>query len=100
MRQHGLHATLQALFTAPTLAKLAAAVESGETVDVVSAETAPDFEQEAMLDPSIVLRTEGALGEMKNALLTGATGFLGAFLLSELLIETRARVYCLVRAAG
>jgi len=32
--------------------------------------------------------------------LTGATGFLGAFLLSELLVSTRANVYCLVRAAG
>ncbi|MFI1401045.1 thioester reductase domain-containing protein, partial [Streptomyces sp. NPDC020681] len=32
-------------------------------------------------------------------LLTGATGFLGAFLLRDLLRGTRARVYCLVRAA-
>ncbi|WP_244951811.1 thioester reductase domain-containing protein [Streptomyces spinoverrucosus] len=31
-------------------------------------------------------------------LLTGATGFLGAFLLRDLVRRTRARVYCLVRA--
>lgn len=31
-------------------------------------------------------------------LLTGATGFVGAFLLEELLRSTRARVHCLVRA--
>lgn len=31
-------------------------------------------------------------------LLTGATGFLGAFLLSELLQQTQAQIYCLVRA--
>jgi amino acid adenylation domain-containing protein/thioester reductase-like protein len=34
----------------------------------------------------------------RQALLTGATGFLGAHLLSELLTETDARVSCLVRA--
>jgi thioester reductase-like protein len=34
----------------------------------------------------------------KDFLLTGATGYLGAFLLHELLERTRGRVYCLVRA--
>lgn len=35
----------------------------------------------------------------RDVLLTGATGFLGAFLLHELLTCTRGRVYCVVRAA-
>ncbi|PYC66839.1 polyketide synthase type I [Micromonospora arborensis] len=34
-----------------------------------------------------------------DVLLTGATGFLGAFLLHELLATTSGRVYCIVRAA-
>ncbi|CCH30837.1 thioester reductase domain-containing protein [Actinosynnema sp. NPDC047251] len=34
----------------------------------------------------------------KDFLLTGATGYLGAFLLRELLARTKGRVYCLVRA--
>ncbi len=34
-----------------------------------------------------------------DVLLTGASGFLGAFLLAELLRATTGRVYCLVRAA-
>lgn len=34
-----------------------------------------------------------------DVLLTGATGFLGAFLLHELLATTTGRVYCVVRAA-
>ncbi|RSM62498.1 polyketide synthase type I [Amycolatopsis sp. WAC 01376] len=34
-----------------------------------------------------------------DVLLTGATGFLGAFLLHELLASTEGRIYCLVRAA-
>ncbi len=40
---------------------------------------------------------EGALGEV---LLTGATGFLGAQLLRDLLVRTNARVHCLVRTSG
>lgn len=34
----------------------------------------------------------------KNIFLTGATGFLGAYLLSDLLMQTKANVFCLVRA--
>lgn len=35
---------------------------------------------------------------MKTVLLTGATGFLGAHLLHELLLDANRRIYCLVRA--
>src|SRR5262249_17249187 len=37
-------------------------------------------------------------GKLDRILLTGATGFLGAFLLDELLRETDAQIVCLVRA--
>ncbi|MFG5724141.1 non-ribosomal peptide synthetase [Streptomyces murinus] len=37
-------------------------------------------------------------GGVRDVLLTGATGFLGAFLLDELLRATKATVHCLVRA--
>ncbi|MEL6489614.1 MAG: thioester reductase domain-containing protein [Cyanobacteria bacterium J06634_6] len=36
----------------------------------------------------------------ENILLTGATGFLGAFLLHELLRQTNATIHCLIRAAN
>ncbi len=36
----------------------------------------------------------------RSVLLTGATGFLGAFLLSKLLHHTDAHIYCLVRSAS
>jgi thioester reductase-like protein len=97
MKQQGLHVRLQALFTSPTLAKLAAALESDMDPHASLVDTVPDLDREATLDPAIVLRTEGALGEMRNVFLTGATGFLGAFLLSDLLAETDANIYCLVR---
>ncbi|MFN6484807.1 MULTISPECIES: thioester reductase domain-containing protein [unclassified Nostoc] len=61
-----------------------------------------DLSAEAVLDPTI---NPGAasnvlVGEPKNIFLTGGTGFLGAFLIRELLQETNADIYCLVRAAN
>ncbi|MFM8444568.1 MAG: thioester reductase domain-containing protein [Methylococcus sp.] len=57
---------------------------------------------DARLDPR--LRFDGPRSEFeanpRAILLTGATGFLGAFLLEELLNLTGADVYCLVRAAS
>ncbi|KAK5114015.1 hypothetical protein LTR62_003138 [Meristemomyces frigidus] len=41
-----------------------------------------------------------ALKDARTVLLTGASGFLGAFLLNDLLESTSARIICLVRAAG
>ncbi|MBI3152601.1 MAG: amino acid adenylation domain-containing protein [Chloroflexi bacterium] len=35
--------------------------------------------------------------EIQNVLLTGATGFLGAYIVAEILATTRAHIYCLVR---
>lgn len=55
---------------------------------------------DALLDPAI--RPEGtslkAHPEPTSIFLTGATGFLGAFLLHELLQQTQADMYCLVRS--
>jgi thioester reductase-like protein len=60
-----------------------------------------DLAAEAVLDPAI--RVDGLPDERpaqpERVLLTGATGFLGAFLLDELLRRTGATVHCLVRCA-
>jgi FlaA1/EpsC-like NDP-sugar epimerase len=58
-----------------------------------------DLEAEAVLDPEIQPNDASATTGPERVLLTGATGFLGSFLLSELLRRTRTDVYCLVRAA-
>ncbi len=62
----------------------------------------PDLELHARLDedvrPVATWNRERAL-RPRNILLTGATGFLGSFLLRELLRRTDARIHCLVRAA-
>jgi thioester reductase-like protein len=59
-----------------------------------------DLDAECVLDPSISsdASTSKATGELNNVFLTGGTGFLGAFILYELLQQTDADVYCLVRA--
>ncbi len=57
-----------------------------------------DWQQEAILDPAIIPKQNNLTLERNSILLTGATGFLGAFLLNELLRNTSASIYCLVRA--
>ena len=57
---------------------------------------------EVVLDPAIHPSNAVSVftGEPKNIFLTGGTGFLGAFIIRELLQETGADIYCLVRAAN
>jgi thioester reductase-like protein len=61
-----------------------------------------DLQAEARLDPTI--RPKAVSGEPHteptSIFLTGATGFLGAFLLHELLQQTQADIYCLVRSSN
>lgn len=59
-----------------------------------------DFEHEFQLDPAITpsgpppVRADG----LSRLFLTGATGFIGAYLLGELLKRTDSEIVCLVRA--
>ncbi len=68
--------------------------------DAASGGAPIDYLQEAQLDSDIVPPAGSVCqpAKMDRVLLTGATGFLGAFLLDELLRRTRATIYCLVRA--
>ncbi|MBD3886057.1 amino acid adenylation domain-containing protein [Phormidium tenue FACHB-886] len=90
------------IFLAPTVTGLAKVIRDrlvGTTLPEGS--TALDLEAEAVLDPAITVSgTSIAPVKPASVLLTGATGFLGAFLLHELLEQTQATVYCLVRAAN
>lgn len=59
--------------------------------------SAINLTDEARLAPDITYQPYQA-AELKQVFLTGASGFLGAFLLAELLTKTTAQVHCLVRA--
>ncbi|GAA6615349.1 amino acid adenylation domain-containing protein [Scytonema sp. NUACC26] len=95
---------LHALLETPTVAGMAQAIdnirESKPTATVTTSVTA--LNAEAVLDETI--RCEGIAVEFTSQptriFLTGATGFLGAFLLYELLEQTNADIYCLVRASN
>jgi len=68
----------------------------------LASEPEVDLEAEVVL-PADIKPSAGAgpaPTEPSAVLLTGATGFLGAYLLHELLRQTRARIYCVVRAGS
>jgi thioester reductase-like protein len=69
-----------------------------EGVDVVLME---NCREDAALDPSIAYAADSHVCQARPrvALLTGATGFLGAHLLADLLRHTSLAVRCLVRAS-
>lgn len=99
----GIDVPMHMLFEAPTIAELAELI--GERSKDPRHEAlcfSPDLvvEQEAALAPEIHGRElpEDDGAEPANVLLTGATGFVGPHLLSELLATTSATIYCLVRA--
>ena len=99
----GLDLPLQALFEGrPTIARLAALIESGGPAqDETGADLSLDLVAESMLDEDIRPAPGAPVHSVaypQYPFLTGATGFLGAFLLAELLATTDATVFCLVRA--
>ncbi|MGJ5672511.1 MAG: non-ribosomal peptide synthase/polyketide synthase [Nostochopsis sp.] len=96
---------LRHLFTAPTVAELAQTIESTSGVNsTVTANeiTTLNLQAEVVLDQTInpLNLVYQPVSEPAAILLTGATGFVGAFLLAELLQQTQADIYCLVRAAN
>lgn len=96
---------LSALFDSPTVAGLAVAITSAslpefKTVTSSVSETIAALQADAILTPTITPEAAylDAVEQPRQIFLTGATGFLGAFLLQDLLQETKATIYCLVRA--
>lgn len=61
-----------------------------------------DLQAEVVLDPTIYPKSlpVNQRSELTAIFLTGTTGFVGAFLLHELLQQTQADMYCLVRATS
>ncbi|SCL25723.1 thioester reductase domain-containing protein [Micromonospora pallida] len=92
------------VLASPTVAGLAARIEaavSGRPLIEVHG-NGPDLAAEVLLDPAVAPDpgTPARTGPPKVVLLTGATGFVGAFLCAELVRQTSAEIVCLVRAAS
>jgi thioester reductase-like protein len=90
------------LFMSPTVADLAAVIDglvAGTGFAALPQEDL-DWEAESALDETIRATPDlqPPAENPSRVLLTGATGFLGAYLLRELLQRTSAEVHCLVRA--
>lgn len=89
----GLKLTGADIYKSPTVGSLATRIHAGESEDCFV-----DLSKEAVLDDAI-RPIDGSFAEVPGAiLLTGATGFVGRFLLIQLLQDTDATLYCLVRA--
>ena len=84
-------------FAEPTIAQLARRLDELRAGVLTPIAEAVDLRADCSLDGEI--RPERPWnGAARNIFLTGATGFLGAFLLHRLINQTDARIYCLVRA--
>nr|RNJ68501.1 MAG: amino acid adenylation domain-containing protein [Leptolyngbya sp. IPPAS B-1204] len=92
------------LLREPTIMGLIKGIRLIQNLDASTAaqeETRIDLDADVILDAAIQpkARLVPFNREPKRIFLTGATGFLGAFLLHELLQQTQADIYCLVRAS-
>ncbi|ONI86819.1 hypothetical protein ALI22I_24855 [Saccharothrix sp. ALI-22-I] len=101
----GVTVPLRALFATADLAELAEVVEQVAASDHTFAKrykaglpSVAEMRADAIPPDDIVPRHPLRTGPPERVLLTGATGFLGAHLLGELLSRTGAEVHCLVRA--
>ncbi|MDQ3285553.1 MAG: thioester reductase domain-containing protein, partial [Actinomycetota bacterium] len=102
----GVRLSMSALLENPTVEGMCDEIETRQRRDGDERESrvGPDLDlrAEAILEPEIAPEraTPGGVATLQDArriFLTGATGFLGAFLLDALLSRTNAEVYCLVR---
>ncbi|MEH1935807.1 MAG: amino acid adenylation domain-containing protein [Nostoc sp.] len=91
---------VRCIFEQQTIEGLSQIVEKVRQEGTASLNTVVNLKAEAVLDPNIypqgVLAND--ISQPEHIFLTGATGFLGAFLIHELLQQTQAKIYCLVRA--
>ncbi|MCP3680903.1 MAG: amino acid adenylation domain-containing protein [Gammaproteobacteria bacterium] len=88
------------LFLHPTIASQAKLIRTPKEYRTKKFSSIKYLKKESTLDKDIIANNgliKKNKEELKSSLLTGATGFLGAFLLDELLQNQDAIIYCLIR---
>ena len=97
----GVRLPINVLLKEPSVAGLCDAADAWLSGGELESERGPDLVSEAILDDDIYPDKEAEdtfiLHRARRIFLTGATGFLGAFLLDSLLLRTGATLYCMVR---
>jgi myxalamid-type nonribosomal peptide synthetase MxaA len=102
---YGVDLPLPILFTTPTVAGVSHMLElywKRGSEGLFAARDPSILDAEAVLDEAVTPQGKPLAGfdDPGVVLLTGGTGFLGIFLLLELLTQTRAEVWCLTRASS
>ncbi|MGE5423194.1 MAG: amino acid adenylation domain-containing protein [Ignavibacteriales bacterium] len=87
--------TARDFYSYPTIEKLAHKIH-GNLAEQMVLSTDTIF-QRKNIEPLTEINISGKRAEFKSVLLTGATGFLGAHLLNELITTSEVTIYCLVR---
>lgn len=87
--------TVKDIYNCPTVHDLAKRLR-GKSLDLQQV----DLAREAVLPRSITALPGACADRPHNVFMTGATGFVGRFLLARLLEDTDATVYCLLRGAS
>ncbi|QSQ26365.1 myxochelin non-ribosomal peptide synthetase MxcG [Pyxidicoccus parkwayensis] len=97
----GREVPVATVFRHPTAAALARALEQGTDAASEAGGLTAAMISDAELPEDVVpmlTPVRASTARLRQVVLTGATGFVGAHLLSQLLRQTEARVVCLVRA--
>ncbi|MYV31396.1 amino acid adenylation domain-containing protein [Rhodococcus sp. DSM 6344] len=89
--------SLRTFFERPTISTLAEEIDGERRTNTSHIRT---FDPQATLHSAVPDQLPpNKPSDISDVLLTGSTGFVGAFLVRELLTNTRTRVHCLIRAA-
>lgn len=97
--EEGVEFSLQRVFDYPTVKSLSIYLESGKK-DTVTYDTKDFKKYNPVLKTNIIDEKFSPLKtSLGNILLTGATGFLGAHILDQLMQMESGKIYCLVRSS-